>query len=191
MGCYSLLQGPSSAPSLGATAKGHKSHPLQYSCLENPMNSMKRQNDRVLKEELPRSVGAQYATGDQWRNNSRKNEGMEPNRPNPSGPAPTPRSWLGLPGAPPSLTVAPTGPNTERDARGVEGKGRARSRTSRPRGRPATEPKSFWPLSPPGAGRRPAWGAALPVYTAEEGRSRPDFIGSRWALNSNCIQERS
>ena len=52
--------------------------PLQYSCLENPMNSMKRQNDRVLKEELPRSVGAQYATGDQWRNNSRKNEGMEP-----------------------------------------------------------------------------------------------------------------
>ena len=52
--------------------------PLQYSCLENPMNSMKRQNDRTLKEELPRSVGAQYATGDQWRNNSRKNEEMEP-----------------------------------------------------------------------------------------------------------------
>ena len=52
--------------------------PLQYSCLENPMNSMKRQNDRILKEELPRSVGVQYATGDQWRNNSRKNEGMEP-----------------------------------------------------------------------------------------------------------------
>ena len=52
--------------------------PLQYSCLENPMNSMKRQNDRILKEELPRSEGAQYATGDQWRNNSRKNEGMEP-----------------------------------------------------------------------------------------------------------------
>ena len=62
--------------------------PLQYSCLENPMNSMKRQNDRTLKEDtvqtlswartLPRSVGAQYATGDQWRNNSRKNEGMEP-----------------------------------------------------------------------------------------------------------------
>ena len=48
--------------------------PLQYSCLENPMNSMKR----ILKEELPRSVGAQYATGHQWRNNSRKNEGMEP-----------------------------------------------------------------------------------------------------------------
>ena len=52
--------------------------PLQYSCLENPMNSMKRQNDRMLKEELPRSVGAQYATGDQGRNNSRKNEGIEP-----------------------------------------------------------------------------------------------------------------
>ena len=52
--------------------------PLQYSCLENPMNSMKRQNDRILKEKLPSSVGAQYATGDQWRNNSRKNEGMEP-----------------------------------------------------------------------------------------------------------------
>ena len=52
--------------------------PLQCSCLENPMNSMKRQTDRILKEELPRQVGAQYATGDQWRNNSRKNEGMEP-----------------------------------------------------------------------------------------------------------------
>ena len=57
---------------------GCNDKPLQYSCLENPMNSMKRQNDRILKEELPRSVGAQYATGDQWRNNSRKNEGMEP-----------------------------------------------------------------------------------------------------------------
>ena len=52
--------------------------PLQYSCPENPMNSMKRQKDMTLKDELPRSVGAQYATGDQWRNNSRKNEGMEP-----------------------------------------------------------------------------------------------------------------
>ena len=52
--------------------------PPQYSCLENPMNSMKRQKDRTLKEELHRSVGAQYATGDQWRNSSRKNEGMEP-----------------------------------------------------------------------------------------------------------------
>ena len=52
--------------------------PLQYSCLENPMNSMKRQKDRTLKDALPRSVGAQYATGDQWRNNSRKNEETEP-----------------------------------------------------------------------------------------------------------------
>ena len=52
--------------------------PLQYSCLGNPINSMKRKNDRILKGELPGMVGAQYATGDQWRNNSRKNEGMEP-----------------------------------------------------------------------------------------------------------------
>ena len=52
--------------------------PLQDSCLENPMNSMRRQNDRILEDELLRSVGARYATGDQWRNNSRKNEGMEP-----------------------------------------------------------------------------------------------------------------
>ena len=52
--------------------------PLQNSCLENPMNSMKRQKDRTLKDELPRLVGTQHATGDQWRNNSRKNEGMEP-----------------------------------------------------------------------------------------------------------------
>ena len=52
--------------------------PLQSSCLENPMNSVRRQNDRILKEELPRSVGAQYASGDQCRNNSRENEGMEP-----------------------------------------------------------------------------------------------------------------
>ena len=51
---------------------------LQYSCPENPMNSRKRQNDRILKEELPRSLGAQYANGDQWRSNFRKNEGMEP-----------------------------------------------------------------------------------------------------------------
>ena len=51
---------------------------LQYSCLDNPMNSMKRQKDRTLKDEIPRLVGPQYATGDQWRNNSRKNEGMEP-----------------------------------------------------------------------------------------------------------------
>ena len=52
--------------------------PLKYSCLENPMNNMKRQIDRTLKDELPRSVGAQYATGDQWRNNSKKIEGMKP-----------------------------------------------------------------------------------------------------------------
>ena len=51
---------------------------LQYSCLENPMNSMKRQKDRTLKDELPRSVGTQYATGDQWRTNYRKNEETEP-----------------------------------------------------------------------------------------------------------------
>ena len=50
----------------------------QYSCLENCMDSMKRQKDRTLKDELPRSVGAQCVTGDQWRNNSRKNEEMEP-----------------------------------------------------------------------------------------------------------------
>ena len=52
--------------------------PLQYSCLENPMSSMIRQKDRTLKDELPRSVGTPYATGDQWRNNSRKNEAKEP-----------------------------------------------------------------------------------------------------------------
>ena len=62
-----------------STGEGNtEGKPLQYSCLENPMNSMKMQNDRMLKEEPPRSVGAQYATRDQWRNNSRKNEGMEP-----------------------------------------------------------------------------------------------------------------
>ena len=60
-----------------STGKGN-GKPLQYFCLENPINSMKRQKDRTLKDELPRSVGAQYATGDQWRNNSRKNEGMKP-----------------------------------------------------------------------------------------------------------------
>ena len=52
--------------------------PLEYSYLENPMNSMKRQKDRTLKDELPTSVGAKYATGEEWRNNSRKNEEMEP-----------------------------------------------------------------------------------------------------------------
>ena len=52
--------------------------PLQYSCLGNPMNSMKKQKDMTLRDELPRSVGTQYATGDQWRNNSRKNDEMQP-----------------------------------------------------------------------------------------------------------------
>ena len=52
--------------------------PLQYSCLENPMNSMKRKKDRTLKDEIPRLVGAQYAIGYQWRNNSSKNERMQP-----------------------------------------------------------------------------------------------------------------
>ena len=60
-----------------STGEG-KGKKLQYACLENPMNSMKKQKGMTLKDELPRSVGAQHATGDQWRNNSRKNEGMEP-----------------------------------------------------------------------------------------------------------------
>ena len=55
---------------------------LQYSCLENPMNSMKRQKDIILKDELPRSVGTQYANGEEWRNNSRKNEEIEPEKNN-------------------------------------------------------------------------------------------------------------
>ena len=62
--------------SMWSTGEGN-GKPLQYSCLENPMKSMKRQNDRILKEELPRSVGAQHATGDQWRNNSGNNKEME------------------------------------------------------------------------------------------------------------------
>ena len=66
---------------MGSTGEGN-GKPLQYSCLENPMNSMKRQNDRILKEELLTLVDAQYATGDQWRNNYRKNEGMEPKQNN-------------------------------------------------------------------------------------------------------------
>ena len=66
-----------SSDRMWSTGEGN-GKPLQYSCFENPMNSMKRQNDRILKEELPRSVGAQYATAGQWRNKSRKNEGMEP-----------------------------------------------------------------------------------------------------------------
>ena len=66
-----------SSDKLWSTGEGN-GKPLQYSFLENPMNSMKRQKDRTLKDELPRSVGAQYATGHQWRNNSRKNEETEP-----------------------------------------------------------------------------------------------------------------
>ena len=70
----------------GPLAKGMANH---FSILENPMNSMKRQNDKTLKDELPRSVGAQYAIGDQWRNNSRKNEEMEPKKNNT-------HLWMGL-----------------------------------------------------------------------------------------------
>ena len=67
-----------SSGKMWSTGEGN-GKPLQYSCLENPMNCMKRQKDsRTLKDELPRPVGAQYGSGDQWRNNSRKNEGMEP-----------------------------------------------------------------------------------------------------------------
>ena len=62
-----------------STGKGN-GKPLQYSCLENPMNSRKRQKNRTLRDELPRSVGAQHATGNQWKNNSRKNEEMEPKK---------------------------------------------------------------------------------------------------------------
>ena len=62
---------------MSSTGEGN-GKPIQYSCAENPMNNMKRQKHRTLKDELPRSVVAQYVTGDQWRNNSRKNEGMEP-----------------------------------------------------------------------------------------------------------------
>ena len=62
------------ADSMWSTGEGN-GKPLQYSCLENPMNTIKRQNDRILKEKLPRSVGAQYATGDQWRNNSKRMKG--------------------------------------------------------------------------------------------------------------------
>ena len=64
-----------------STGEG-KGNPLQYSCLEIRKNSMKRQNNRILREELPMSVGARYATGDWWRNNSRKNEGFEPKQNN-------------------------------------------------------------------------------------------------------------
>ena len=66
-----------SSDKMWSTGEGN-GKPFQYSRLENPMNSMKRQKERTLKDELPRSAGAQYATGNQWRNNSRKNEETEP-----------------------------------------------------------------------------------------------------------------
>ena len=66
-----------SSDKMWSTGEG-SGKPLQYSCLENPMNSVKRQKYRTQKDELPRSVGAQHATGDQWRNNSRKDEETEP-----------------------------------------------------------------------------------------------------------------
>ena len=66
-----------SSDKMWSTGEG-KGKPLQYSCLENPMKSMKRQKDRTLKDEIPRLVGAQYATGEEWRNNSRKNEEVGP-----------------------------------------------------------------------------------------------------------------
>ena len=65
-----------SSDTMWSTGEGN-GKPLQYSCLENPINSMKRQKNRTLKDELPMLVGVQYATGDLWRNNSRKNEEME------------------------------------------------------------------------------------------------------------------
>ena len=70
-----------SSDKMWSTGEGNGKQ-LQYPSLENPMNSMKRQKYRTLKDELLRSVGAQYATGDQWRNNSRKSEGMEPKQNN-------------------------------------------------------------------------------------------------------------
>ena len=72
-----------SSDKMWSTGEGN-GKPLQYSYLEKPMNSMKRQKDRTLKDELPRSVGAQYATRDEWRNNSRKNEEMEPKQKHPA-----------------------------------------------------------------------------------------------------------
>ena len=77
-----------SSDNMWSTGEGN-GKPLQYSCLENPINSMKWQKDRILKEELPRLVGAQYATGDQWRNNSRKNEGWSQSKNNT-------QLWMGL-----------------------------------------------------------------------------------------------
>ena len=68
-----------SSDKTGSPGEGN-GKPLQYSCLQNPMNSVKTQKDMILKDELPRSVGAQYAAGEEWRNNSRKNEETEPNQ---------------------------------------------------------------------------------------------------------------
>ena len=68
-----------SSDKMWSTGQGN-GKPFQYSCLENSMNSMKQQKDRTLKDELPRSVGAQYATGEEWKNRSRKNEEAEPKR---------------------------------------------------------------------------------------------------------------
>ena len=65
-----------SSDKTGSTGEGN-GKPLEYSCPKNPMNSMKRQKARTLKDELPRSVGAQYGTGEEWRNNSRKKEEVE------------------------------------------------------------------------------------------------------------------
>ena len=66
-----------SSDKMWSTGEGN-GKPFQYSCLENPMNSMRRQKDKTLKDEFPRSVGAQNAAGDQWRNNTRKNKKTEP-----------------------------------------------------------------------------------------------------------------
>ena len=78
--CRATQDGPvmvESSDKMWFTGEGNDK-PFQYSCLENPLNSMKRQKDMTMNDEIPRSVGAQYSTGDQWRNNSRKNEKMEP-----------------------------------------------------------------------------------------------------------------
>ena len=77
-GCLML----ESSDKMWSTGEGN-GKPLHYSCLENPMNSVIRQKDRTVKDELPRSVSAQYATGDQWRTNSRKNEEIEPKQKQP------------------------------------------------------------------------------------------------------------
>ena len=77
-----------SSDEMWSTGEGH-GKPLQYSCLENPINSMKRQKDRTLKDELHRSVGAQYAIGDQWRNNSRRMKGWSQSKNNT-------QLWMGL-----------------------------------------------------------------------------------------------